>query len=38
VVKSRFDHVIQQTVPELPYDLFPALKDRRDRLLAAAAQ
>lgn len=37
IVRSRFEHVLDQTSPELPYDLFPALKDRRDRLLAAAA-
>lgn len=37
VVKARFGHVLEQSVPELPWDLFPALKDRRDRMLAAAA-
>lgn len=37
VVRSRMEHVLNQTVPELPYALFPALKDRRDRMLAAAA-
>lgn len=36
VARSRFEHVLNQTTPELPYELFPALKDRRDRLLAAA--
>lgn len=38
VVEARFKHVLSQTRPELPYDLFPALKERRDRLLAAAAR
>ena len=37
VVKARFGHVLEQSVPELPWDLFPALKDRSDRMLAAAA-
>lgn len=36
VFRARCGHVLDQTTPELPYELFPALKDRRDRLLAAA--
>lgn len=38
LVKARFDHVLDQTNPDLPYELVPALKARRDRLLAAIAQ
>lgn len=37
VVRTRFEQVLGQMRPELPYDLIPALRDRRDRLLAAAA-
>lgn len=29
------DHVLDQTNPDLPYEMVPALKARRDRLLAA---
>lgn len=32
-IKPRFSHILDQTNPELPYDLFPALKERRERLL-----
>ena len=35
LVKSRMDHVLDQTNPDLPYEMVPALKARRDRLLAA---
>ena len=38
LVKSRMDHVLGQTNPDLPYEMVPALKARRDRLLAALAQ
>lgn len=31
LVKQRIDHVLDQTNPDLPYDMFPALKQRRDR-------
>jgi len=33
VVKPRFEHILDQTNPELPYEFFPALKDRRDKML-----
>lgn len=36
--KVRSDNILNQVVPEFPYELFPALKDRRDRMLAAQAQ
>jgi NAD(P)-dependent dehydrogenase (short-subunit alcohol dehydrogenase family) len=36
--KLRSDNILNQVTPEFPYDLFPALKDRRDRMLAAQAQ
>jgi hypothetical protein len=29
---------LNQTNPDLPYDLVPALKQRRDRILSALAQ
>jgi len=32
-VKPRFEHILDQTNPELPYEFFPALKDRRDKML-----
>lgn len=38
VAQPRFGHIMNQTSPELPYDLFPALRDRRDRMLATQAQ
>ena len=38
LVKARIDHVLNQTNPDLPYDLVPALKQRRDRILSALAQ
>lgn len=37
LVKARLDHVLNQTSPDLPYELVPALKQRRDRLLTALA-
>lgn len=38
LVKARVQHVLDQTNPDLPYELVPTLKERRDRLLAAIAQ
>jgi len=33
--KLRSDNILNQVTPEFPYELFPAMKDRRDRMLAA---
>ncbi len=35
--KHRADNILHQVTPEFPYELFPALKERRDRMLAAQA-
>lgn len=37
LVRARIEHVLQQTNPELPYEMVPALKQRRDRIKAALA-
>ena len=36
--KLRSDNILNQVTPEFPYELFPAMKDRRDRMLAAQAK
>jgi NAD(P)-dependent dehydrogenase (short-subunit alcohol dehydrogenase family) len=36
--KLRSDNILNQVTPESPYELFPAMKDRRDRMLAAQAK
>ena len=36
-VKPRFEQIVDQTTPEIPYHLFPALKNRRDRILQSTA-
>ncbi|HPW84881.1 MAG TPA: SDR family oxidoreductase [Rhodoferax sp.] len=37
-VKPRFAHILDQSNPQLPYELFPALKDRRDKMLKSMNQ
>ena len=37
VANVRFEQIVRQSNPELPYEMFPSFKERRDRILAAAA-
>lgn len=38
LLKARIDHALNQTNPDLPYDMFPALKQRRDHILSSIKQ